>query len=265
MTRSARWPLSVLLTSLPADFEAAVAHARELGFSHVDVVALGSRPESHRAALADADVIVSCAALGRGLPDGVSLYAADLGARRAAVDLVRAQVADAAILGATHAYLVPPKGDDGPALVRFADACGHLAAYASARMVRLCIEQSPGTLLARPGDVLAWLDKTGLATVDLLLDVGHCLLTHESPAVAIRAAGKRLGYVHLDDNDGQGDVHWPLLRGQLSRQALSEVFVALNEVGYTGAVALELAPAGDQSADGLRASRDVVVGVCEGL
>src|SRR5690349_15646947 len=97
--------LSVLLSSLPLEFEAAVRQAADLGFGHVDVVGIGDRPASHADALADAGVLVSCAAIGRGLPDGHTLDAVSVEDRRAAVEAMTGQIADAARLGATHAYV----------------------------------------------------------------------------------------------------------------------------------------------------------------
>src|SRR5262249_17287722 len=53
-------PVSVLLSSLPLDFAAAVRQAAALGFTHVDVVALADRPADHLEVLADAGVLVAC-------------------------------------------------------------------------------------------------------------------------------------------------------------------------------------------------------------
>src|SRR5438445_9931041 len=107
MTEDRPMHLAAMLTSLPLDFEPAVRQVRDLGFTHVDVVGLTERPASHLDALADSGLLVSCAAVGRGLPDGVALDAADVQIRRRAVAHVQEQIADAARLGATHCYVVP--------------------------------------------------------------------------------------------------------------------------------------------------------------
>ena len=52
--------------------------------------ALEDRPEADRETLADAGVLVRCAAVGRGLPAGCTLDAADAGLRRDAVERMRA-------------------------------------------------------------------------------------------------------------------------------------------------------------------------------
>ena len=105
------WPLAVLLDGPPADFAAEVGLAADLGFACVDVAALEDRPEADRETLAEAGVLIRCAAVGRGLPAGCTLDAADAGLRRDAVERMRRQLADAARLGATCAYIV--SGMDG--------------------------------------------------------------------------------------------------------------------------------------------------------
>jgi sugar phosphate isomerase/epimerase len=237
------WPVSALTTSLPGPFAEALRTLAGLGFTHADVVALEERPTGHLEALADSGLVVACAAVGRGLPEGQTLDAGPVEVRRAAVEAMKRQLADAARLGATHAYVVPglDASDDG--LTRFAEACGLLADFAAARMVRLCVEAVPGRALATAAGTLAWLDGVGHGNLGLLLDVGHCLITAEDSAAVVRLAGPRLGYLHFDDNDGVGDLHWPLLTGRLTGEALAGLFSALRASPYRGPLSLELNPA----------------------
>src|SRR5437764_383609 len=81
---------------------------------------------------------------------------------------------------------------------------------------------------------------------------GHCLISGEDAGAVVRRAGGRLGYVHLDDNDGAGDLHWPLLTGRLTRRDLEGLAAALREVNYCGGVALELNAAHGDAVPGLR-------------
>jgi sugar phosphate isomerase/epimerase len=244
--------LSAMLTSLPLAFASAARLARGLGFGRVDVVGVTERGAEDADALADTGLLVSCAAIGRGLPAGLSLDGAALDRRKAALDAMQRQVADAAQLGATHCYVVPGSDLGTPALHRFADACGHLADYAAGRMVRLCVEHVPGRALPTVAATLAWLEGVAHSNISLLLDVGHCLISDEDPCVAVERAGERLGYVHLDDNDSVSDLHWPLLTGRLTCAMLEAFLAALPEEGYDGAVALELNP---QNADPVQALR----------
>jgi sugar phosphate isomerase/epimerase len=246
------WPLAAFATSLPGDFATVLTQIVALGFTHVDLVAEIDRPREQLEALADSGLLVSCMALGRNLPAGHTFDAADVGLRRAALESLQRQVADAARLGATTAYLIPGTLADETALTCFADGCTLLADYAAARMIRLCVEHVPGRALPTAARTLDWLEQVGHAQLGLLLDVGHCLISGEDAASVVRRAGARLGYVHLDDNDGVGDLHWPLLTGRLTLAQLGELVTALRTIGYHGALSLELNPANAEPLDALR-------------
>jgi sugar phosphate isomerase/epimerase len=258
-----RWPLAAFLTSLPLDFAEAVAAVARLGFTHVDVVALADRPAAHLEALADSGLLVSCGALGRDLPPGHRLDATEITTRRAALRLVERQIADVARLGATCAYLTPPPDDTGAGLPAFAEACALLADYAGQRMVRVCVEPIPGRLLPDVRTTLAWLETVGHAELKLLLDVGHCLISGEDPATAARQAGTRLGYVHLDDNDAKGDLHWPLLTGQLTAVMLEQLLAVLREAEWQGGFALELNARNPEPIEALGRSKVIAEGVLQ--
>jgi sugar phosphate isomerase/epimerase len=232
--------VAAMLTSLPQDFPAAVCRVAALGFRHVDVVAVADRSLADLEALAETGVVVRCAAVGRGLPADQALDAVERGQRQAALDVLKLHVSDAARLGATHCYVVPGTDASADGLARFADSCALLADFAAQRMVRLCVEHTPGRALPSAAATLTWLEQLGHPNLALLLDVGHCLISHERPAAAVVQAGRRLGYVQLDDNDGVHDLHLPLLAGQLTEELLAEVLGTLRLHSYGGALALEL-------------------------
>jgi sugar phosphate isomerase/epimerase len=246
-------PLAAFATSLPGAFASVVGQIAALGFSYVDLVAEVDRPAEQREVLADSGLLVSCLSLGRQLPLGHSLDAADVGVRRATLALLQRQVADAAQLGATTAYLVPGFENSEPAMTSFAEGCALLAEYAAACRVHLCVEHVPGRSLPTASATLDWLQRVGSPHLGLLLDVGHCLISGEDAAAIVQRAGKRLVYVHLDDNDGIGDMHWPLFAGRLTQQQLSDMMTALGAIKYQGALSLELNP---MTADPVEALRD---------
>jgi sugar phosphate isomerase/epimerase len=258
MPSSPPWPLAAFATSLPGDFPSALARIAALGFRHVDVVAQIDRPAEHLEALADSGLLVSCAALGRDLPPGHTLDADDAGLRRATLTLLQRQAVDAARLGATTAYLVPGFNAGATALTCFAEGCTLLADYAAARRIRLCVEHVPGRALSTAAHTLDWLEQIGHPQLGLLLDVGHCLISGEDAAAVVRRAGERLGYVHLDDNDGAGDLHWPLFTGRLTPPQLADTLTALWTIGYRGALALELNPTNPEPAEALRDGKRIV-------
>jgi len=244
--------ISALLTSLPLEFEPAVREAASLGFQHIDVVALEERPSFHVEALADAGITVSCCSIGRDLPAQHTLDGPNLADRRAALDSMKRQVADAARLGATHAYVVSGTDASPEGLARYAEGCTLLADFAAGRMVKLCVEHIPGRALSTAIDTLLWLDRVDHANLDLLVDVGHCLITQENTGEVLARARSRLGYVHFDDNDGAGDLHWPLLTGRLTIESLRSILATLADVGYQGPIALELNPQNANPAAALR-------------
>lgn len=255
--------LSAMLSSLPLDFEPAVRQTAALGFPYVDVTALADRPPQDREVLADTGLLVCCAAIGRGLPEGHVLDAPSLEVRREALELMKRQLADAAGLGATHAYLVPGQDGSPAARRRFVEACGHLADFAAQRMVRLCVEHIPGRALPTVAEVLSLLDEAGNENLALLLDLGHCLITDEDPAAAVRLAGARLEHVHVDDNDGSRDLHWPLLTGKLTEPMLRTFLAALPAIGYQGAITLELSPKNPEPVQALRQGKALLERLAE--
>ena len=250
--------LSVLITSLPFSFKASLREFARLGFEHVDLIGSASRSEQEREALADSGLIVDCVALGRDLPDGCALDAEDLASRRRAVETVEQQMADAAQLGARVAYVVPCQTE--ASLPAFADSCGVLSAYAGRRMIQLCVEHFPGSALPTASGTLDWLTANSL-DVKLVLDLGHCLIIKEDPSHVVAQAGMRLGYVQLDDNDGVGDLHWPLLTGALTEGGLRALLNGLRESGYRGGVALELKGSLDEPVRNVASSKAIVEGM----
>jgi len=90
--------ISALTTSIKADFPSAIRQMAELGFTHADVVAQTERPMMDPEALADSGLLVSCAAVGRGLAGGRTLNALHAHSRRAVLEEMQQHVADAARL-----------------------------------------------------------------------------------------------------------------------------------------------------------------------
>jgi len=208
----------------------------------VDVVAVADRPEEELEALADSGLLVSCAAVGRGLPEGQTLDARERSLRHAGLEQTKRHITDAARLGVTHCYVVPGHDASADGLRCFAETCAALADHAARRMVRLCVEHVPGRALPTVAATRQWLQRVGHDNLALLLDIGHCLISEEDPTQAIVQTGDLLGYVHLDDNDSVGDLHWPLLTGRLTSDLLEATLTTLELGGYEGAVTLELNP-----------------------
>lgn len=218
----------------PADFtaEASLAHMRSLGLR------------------------VSCMGLSFGIPDRCRLDDVDAAAAAQGVAHGTRALERAAALGAETAYVVPPFEADPDARKRFGASLHILADRAAEHGIKLCVEHFPGRALPTIAGTLDYLDALDHPNLYLLLDIGHAQMTDEDipAAIAAATAAGRLGYVHLDDNDGEKDLHWALLDGVLTEEVLRNTFTALREHGYEGNVSLELSPNLPDPADALRRS-----------
>jgi hydroxypyruvate isomerase len=238
-----------------------LAQVSSLGFQWIDI-------QPHMLASTEAQTTarqlhlqVSSIGASFGIPDGTGLDSVDEEARNIALSHVGQALAHGAALGATAAYVVPGIDTEQAALSRYAKSIATAAERAATYGIRFCIEHFPGTALATASDTLDFIRGIGHPNLYLLFDIGHIQMAGEDPAAIIHEAGSRMGYVHLDDNDGQGDLHWSLLDGMLTEDSLQQTFVALSEIGYSGAISLELNPQLPDPYEALKHSREIVMNV----
>ena len=244
--------LSCCTWSLPGPEEDAIAALAATGFRFIDVQAGTYRSPSSRVLVEELGMEFSCLGLSFNMAEEAALDAAAR-ARQAAIDHCRKALDQAAELGVGTAYLVP--GEDPEALPRFAESLVRVAEYAALHGIAVAVEHFPGKALPTAAATLDYLTALDHPNLYLLLDSGHLQISGEDPADVIAAAGDRLGYVHLDDNDGEGDLHWPLLDGVLTENALESLFAALEVSPYAGPASLELSPRLPDPAGALAASR----------
>jgi sugar phosphate isomerase/epimerase len=103
--------------------------------------------------------------------------------------------------------------------------------------VRIAIEplnRYEAYLVTRTEEALAYLRDVGSPLVGMTLDLFHANIEEPSISDAIHAAGPRLWHVHVADSNRRG-----LGGGHLD---LGPIAVALREIGYSGAIVLEIAP-----------------------
>ena len=160
----------------------------------------------------------------------------------AALDVVSRSCDLGRSMGAAVAYVVPGPDSGKAALAEYGGTLVKAAEIAQTAGSRLCVEHFPGLSLPTALDTLKFLDAIDHPNLYLLLDLGHLQISKEDPIEVIERAGARLGYVHLDDNDGKGDLHLPLLHGVMKEEDLRRTVAALGSVGYEDAVSLELSP-----------------------
>lgn len=214
--------------------EEALRQVKETAFHYIDIETDSLDAPKAQQAFKESGLKVSCVALDRRLPRGVSLDGGPAGS----VAHLRRGLEKARELGARFAYVAPcAQRRHLPAFGQVLKEAAEIAAQAE---IRLCVEHAPGRALAGARETLAFIRQLGHPNLFLLLDVGHALLAREKPWEIASEAGAQLGYVHLNDNDGKKDRHWPLLDGRLTQEDLRRIIEALEKVGYQGTLGLEL-------------------------
>ena len=93
-----------------------------------------------------------------------------------------------------------------------------------------------------PADRALLCEALGWQALALSVDTGHAHYAHRSTGAPpvdffIRAAGNRLGHVHLQDADGYADRHWQLGQGTI---LWPSVFAALSEITSSPRLIIEL-------------------------
>ena len=227
------------LGSTEADVLTGIAQA---GLRHIDHRPFDFRSAESRRLISDLELTPACMATGFGMPEGAALDADDTDARGAAVEHTRRALEYAHETGIRRAYLLPGEEGDGESLNRYGESVSGLADVAAGYGIKLCIEHFPGKALATVRDTLDYIAKLGHDNLYLLFDIGHAQISKEDPAEAVETAGDRLGYFHLDDNDGVSDMHWALCDGVLTEDVLKNTLTTLDHIGYNGPVSLEMNP-----------------------
>ena len=232
---------------------------RDLGFRWIDLQPGNLRDEKHRQLASELGLRVSCLGASFAMPVGASLDHADSRMRSGALEHVTSAIQHAAALGADTVYVIPGLDDSPAGLSRYGDSLAELAEFASAVRIKFAVEHFPGTALPTAKGTLKYIKSLGHPNLFLLYDSGHIQMTGEDPAGVIHEAGERLAYVHFDDNDGVNDLHWALLDGVMTEQTLKDSFRALEDIGYSGAISLELNPTLAKPMTALRESRDILI------
>jgi len=115
--------------------------------------------------------------------------------------------------------------------------------------IRMMYEPVP-TYHDTPENVATLLES--LPDLLLHLDIGHSNMCGLDPADVIRRLGDRLYHVHLNDNNGEGDLHLPPGTGNIDWPAVCR---ALHDVNYDRTITIEVF---SQDKDYLLLSREKV-------
>ena len=182
----------------------------------------------------------SCIGLSFNMPKSASLDSPYREKRRAALSHIKYGIDQASKSGIDTAYIIPDFSYEQISF--FNDSLLKSADLAKAAGIKLCVEHFPQRSLPTASKTLKHLQELNHPNLYLLLDVGHLQISNEDPQHIVESAGKRLGYVHLDDNDGKNDSHWALCTGIMTLNSLKKLVKTLQSSSYSGALSIELNP-----------------------
>jgi len=114
------------------------------------------------------------------------------------------------------------------------------AAYAERAGVRFGMEPFPTGELRTISETGVFIDSVGTDNLGMVIDTGHAAITGESMSQSIRSSFGHIVHVHLNNNDGKRDLHWPPQKGRLMPGDFEEVLRTLRERGYRGNMSVEL-------------------------
>jgi sugar phosphate isomerase/epimerase len=113
-------------------------------------------------------------------------------------------------------------------------AFAHLAAEASARGLRLMVENLPNAYESVDA-MRAMLDAH--SSIGFHLDLGHAQVRGNRTPDYLAAFADRLAHVHLSDNTTRADDHLPLGAGRIDWKRLIRI---VKRAGYDGTITLEV-------------------------
>ncbi|MSQ09356.1 MAG: sugar phosphate isomerase/epimerase [Dehalococcoidia bacterium] len=240
-----------------------VSRLRSAGFDLIDL-----RPDCwdgirDKAHLAELGVRVSCCGITPvTMAPGFSLDTLATADAGRAIPYYIGAIQRAAALGAMWVYMVTPQQRSGESPI-YVRSVARLADEAARVGVKLCIEPHPGRALSNYSEVMRFLDAARSTNLYALLDLGHLPLSGEDIPATVRMLGDRIGYVHVDDNDGKSDRHFGLLEGVITPALLDAFLHALAATPYRGPLAIELNKTLPSPVSSLGSSRDFLMGWSE--
>jgi sugar phosphate isomerase/epimerase len=139
-----------------------------------------------------------------------------------------------------------PGGPVGPgeswsaAMTLFVEELKPVAEHAEREGVLLLVEPEPGLLIETAEQFEEFTGRIDSPAVGLNFDVGHMYCVGEDPAAALRRLARFVRHVHVEDIAATR-VHQHLVPGTGAID-FPATFRALQEIGYTGWVTIELYP-----------------------
>jgi sugar phosphate isomerase/epimerase len=167
------------------------------------------------------------------------------GYRQVRIDHTLRSLTLARRLGAKHISTEPggPIADESEresAMCTFVEVLKPVLDRAADENVKLLIEPEPGLLIENLDQFLDLRSRVDHPYLGLNYDVGHFYCVNEPLGETIRRLGPLIDHVHIEDIAATR-VHRHLVPGDGAID-FTEVFTALDEIGYHGWVTIELYP-----------------------
>jgi sugar phosphate isomerase/epimerase len=115
-----------------------------------------------------------------------------------------------------------------------------VAEHAEKENVQLLVEPEPGLLIETCEQAEEFMSRMTSPAVGLNFDIGHQYCVGEDPAVSVKRLAKWVKHVHLEDIAATR-VHHHMIPGE-GVIDFASVLKAIDEIGYTGWVTIELYP-----------------------
>jgi sugar phosphate isomerase/epimerase len=218
----------------------ALALLKEMGLSAIDIRPRWLRSDAAQSKREELDLDVICLAATHERPEGATLDSENTASVEPMIRHIKEGLDHAASKGARWSYVVPDPLVDDQTFDRYAIHLTDIADHAQSLGIKVCIEHFPGTAFPTVMSTMDFIQDTGHANLYLLFDIGHAQMANEDPAQVLADVGDRLGYVHLDDNDGVNDLHLALTDGVQTRESLADLLDVLDDISYNGPISLEI-------------------------
>ncbi len=245
---------------MKVDLPTAIEKIAEAGFAEVELWTRAPHLDATDAAYdvgAVLRTLVECGVKAKSChaPFGphINLGSHDESVREAGIDSLRSLLEPCAKLGVetivVHPNVAPQRQTDEQAEAsrpRIRESMAAAGEIARPFGVRLAFENMLSAGRSQPCGAMAQLLELvdGLPdNVGLCFDTGHAFANGLDLAREVRDSGDRLIALHVHDNDGELDRHWPPGRGKIDWPPFLE---ALRETRFEGAWTLETLARGDE-------------------
>ena len=245
--------------SLP--LEEALKHIKDAGFAEVEILAnkrhLDPRVYPHEKLPQLRNLLRNlslCANSVHAPMDGVDLSTSNLEDRRRAVELLVDTLEYCREIDCPIAVVHPNRSESLPlgveAMKRNSiEALNEIVAKAEDLGVKIAlenlIEKGKRRFGSRVADLIEIIENIGSSNLGVCLDTGHTNLLPKADVSLedeMIEAGDHLWTLHIHDNDGSLDYHWPLGEGNID---WSQVVSGLKRANYKGVFMTEIQEGGD--------------------